>query len=369
MFVLVHTFTTTPILLPIHVHFSSDDVSPESMARASISSLVKTQEGLSLLWIHVCLLFWITLSWIGTLFYVSNGAFKFRAAKIESAMHCAENDTIIEREAQYHPHPHPQYPFQDIPSLDTDKSNRGLRLRTVMVTNVPVQLRSEKELKEYFEYYLSRSLDKPSVGLPSSTQPGLFNKLFAFGFNRAKRIPQNIYISSPQTVDENQGERDGTPLRPIPSSKPENIPIIDRVVVARRMTELASLLERREEILCRLESAHITLAKKTLLAVCHEVKRRRSSREDTVAPNLTQNIIPDVEIACNQTLSAQQNMDLLVQTLSPFLDDYKLTSKMSLPKRKLVQKSTYIVKLDGYYELMANLCRDRHTQRGHRYPS
>lgn len=312
------------------------------MTRASISSLVTTQEGLSLLWIHICLLFWITFTWIANLFYICNGAFKLRSAKIDSAMHSPESDTIVEREAQYHPHPHPRYPFQDIPSLDVDHSNRGLRLRTVMVTNIPVQLRSEKELMEYFEYYLSRSLDKPSVGLPASKQPGLLNKLLAFVFNRAKRIPHSIGTPR-RAADANQEGTDGAPLRHIPSPKPENIPVIDRVVIARRMTELASLLERREEILCHLETAHIGLAKKALLAVYSEVERRRSSEEDAAAPGRTWSMIPNMENGRSPTHNGHQNndTDLLVRTLASFLDDCELSSKLSLSRRKLVQKGAY----------------------------
>lgn len=248
-------------------------------------------------------------------------------------MRSAESDVTGEREAQYHPHPHPRYPFQDIPSLDTDPSNRGLRLRTVMVTNIPVQLRSEKELREYFEYYLSRSLDKPSVGLPASTQPGLLNKLLAFVFNRAKRIPQSIGTSA----DENQEGSNEASLGRIPTSTPENIPDIDRVVIARRMTELASLLERREDILCRLETAHIRLAKKVLLAVYNEVEHRRSSKKDSHMPRHSRT--PDVENGCSPTHNEQQNdMDLLVRTLSPLLDDYELTGGLSLARRKLIRK-------------------------------
>ncbi|KAG2066463.1 DUF221-domain-containing protein [Suillus decipiens] len=334
LFVLVHTFTTTPILLPIHVHFSPDDVSPRSMTRASISSLVETRQGRSLLWIHISLLFWITLTWMCNLFYICNGAFRLRAAKIESAIRSVESDIMIEREAQYHPHPHPQYPFQDIPSFDTGHSNRGLRLRTVMVTNIPVQLRSEKELKEYFEYYLSRSLDKPFVGLPASTQPGLLNKLFAFGFNRAKRIPQNIGMSARETANGSQ-EGDGSPLGQIPSLNQENVPLIDRVIIARRMTELASLLERREEILRRLEGAHIRLAKKALLAV-YSVEHRHGS---TTVPRRART--PDIESECSQTHIGHQNndKDLLVRTLSPFLVNYELTSKFAHLRRQLILKT------------------------------
>ncbi|KAG1717736.1 hypothetical protein EDD22DRAFT_990322 [Suillus occidentalis] len=249
-----------------------------------------------------------------------------------------ESDTMTEREAQYYPHPHPQYPFQDIPSLDTDHSNRGLRLRTVMVTNVPVQLRSEKELKEYFEYYLSRSLDKPFVGLPASTQPGLLNKLFAFGFNRAKRIPQNIAMSARETANGSQEGTDGAPLTQIPSQRLENVPPIDRVVIARRMTELASLLERREEILRCLEGAHITLAKKALLAV-YSVEHRHGLREGTTVPKRARSL--DEESGYNRTHNEHQNkdIDMLVRTLSPFLVDYELTSKFAPSRRRLILRT------------------------------
>jgi hypothetical protein len=243
-----------------------------------------------------------------------------------------ESDTTAEREeAQYHPHPHPPYRFTDIPATSTDQSNRnrGLRLRTVMVTNIPVYLRSEKDLKEYFERHLSHSLDKPFVGLPASTQPGLLNKLLAFVLNRAKRM---IGISPHNAANEIQKESDGVLLGRILSTKTENVPVIDRVVIARRMTELASLLERREEVLHHLEAAHIKLAQNALLAVYDEVERRRSSgdSEGTDMPRLTRSMTADVE--------SGSQMDLLVRTLSPFLHDCELASTFSLSRHKLIQK-------------------------------
>lgn len=42
LFVLIHTLTTFPILFPIHVTFADGTVSPKSMTRASITSLVNT---------------------------------------------------------------------------------------------------------------------------------------------------------------------------------------------------------------------------------------------------------------------------------------------------------------------------------------
>ncbi|KAH7915420.1 hypothetical protein BJ138DRAFT_1189738 [Hygrophoropsis aurantiaca] len=349
-FILTHTFTTLPILLPIHVHFSDDSVSPASMTRASIASLVLTPQGLSLLWIHICLLFWLTLTWIATLVYICRGAFKFRAIKIETASKSVESDVAAEKDAQFHPHPHPQFPFQDIPSLDNDRSNRGLRLRTVMVSNVPTQLRSEAEMKEYFEYYMSRPIDKPSVGLSSSTQPGFINKFFAFGFNRAKRIPQYL----PQSIGGTQGaggqglDNEDTNFELPSNINPEDIPVIERVVIARRMTELASLLERREDILRRLETAHIKLAKKALLAVYYVMEHRRANSQDShhnqahdrdAKKKDTSDLERGQSPAHDDVVDNEEHMDLLINTLSPFVAEFDLPNVSDSTTHKAYNKS------------------------------
>lgn len=337
-FTLLHTFTTVPILLPIHIHFSPDDVGTDSMTRASIASLVLTAEGLELLWIHVCLLFWLTLTWIATLVYICNGAFKFRVANIEKAAHVAESGAAAERDAQYHPHPRPQFPFQDIPSYDAN-SNRGLRLRTVMVSNVPVELRSEQRLKEYFEYYMSRPIDLPTVGITSSAQPGMVDKILAFGFNRARRIPKRIRL--PQ-VRSGGGETErGSDEAQSDNGVSRDIPVIERVVLARNMTELASLLERREGILCALEEAHIKLAKRMLVAVAREVERRKLANRDS-----TDNAVVNVDLGSKQAdLEGQvpvkddmttENMDLLIRALSPFVVEFGVAESSA---RKFSKKS------------------------------
>lgn len=332
-FVLVHTFTTVPILLPIHVHFSPDDVSPKSMTRASIASLVLSQEGLELLWIHVCILFWLTFTWISTLLYICIGAFKFRAAKIDEAARIAESDALAERNAQYHPHPYPQFPFQDIAPLDADPSNRGLRLRTVMISNLPVELRTEAKLKEYFEYYMSRPVALPSMGITSSTQPGFVDKVIAFIFNRAKHISKQIPIQAIGLGSQGETEelQDNAPVR--------DIPVIERVVVARKMTELASLLERREDILCALEEAHIKLAKKTLAAVSRELEKRRAlvTSSGAMTEGKGQKVV-DVE-GQQSPASTKADLDLLVRTLEPFVAQVgvakqKINKSKNLPWRK-----------------------------------
>ncbi|KAF7422401.1 hypothetical protein PC9H_010557 [Pleurotus ostreatus] len=327
-FSLLHTFTTFPILFPIHVEFSDNSVSPKSMTRASISSLVLTSHGLSLLWIHICLLFWVTLSWMATLLWISVGAFRLRAQKIEAAR---QRIASGEPPSISYPHPHPQYGFLEVPPLQGDPANEGLRLRTVMVTNVPPPLRNEKELKEYFEYYMSRKIDKPSVGLNSSTQPGFLNKIVSFLFNRVKRLPahlpHNPLSPSSSTGSATEGDTEEGP-------NIEEIPEIERVVIVRKMTELASLLERREEYLRLLETAHIKLARKVLLAVGDAMDRkaankpfaRTPSRAITVAQQ-RKSIVGDVEIGdLNKELNmdGDQNMDHLISVLGPFVEEFGL---------------------------------------------
>ncbi|KAH9969775.1 hypothetical protein BC827DRAFT_1162697 [Russula dissimulans] len=264
-FALLHTFTTAPILLPIHLHFSDNSASPRSMTRASISSLVPTIEGTRLLWIHIILLLYLTLSWISALIWICRGAFHYRQVQIQRVADGRSSATQAQRDSQYHPHLNPRYPFQSLPTLDDDKSNRGLQPRTVMVTNVPLHLRSEKELADYFEYYLSRPSAMPSVALP--LRSSFLNKLTTVLYNRARQVLEHrLHLHRSGTPIEN--DIDGG----LASDK--KVPVILRVVICRKMTELASLLERREAILQSLEAAHITLARNVLNAVKHELDKR-----------------------------------------------------------------------------------------------
>ncbi|KAF5385713.1 hypothetical protein D9757_005480 [Collybiopsis confluens] len=318
-FALLHTLTTFLILFPIHVEFSGS-ISPKSMTRASISSLVGTSTGLSLLWIHICLLFWITLSWIATLFWIMHGAFRLRFDNILAATkRLASTDRNSHK---YHPHPHPPYNFTEVQSLDAPEPIEGLRLRTIMVSNVPPQLRNENELKEYFEYFMSRKLEKPALGLNSTTQPGMFNKMFSFLFNRVRKIPAHI------PALEDKSHPSDAP------SNPDDKPEIERVVIARKMTELASLLERREDILRLLETAHIKLAKNALKAVkvamdreaAHKPFSRSNSRAGLIAKQRAQPDLEGGDASQDGTITEEQRMERLIKTLGSYVDEFGLKS-------------------------------------------
>ncbi|PPQ91695.1 hypothetical protein CVT25_012908 [Psilocybe cyanescens] len=351
-FSLAHTLTTFLILFPIHVKFSDDSISPKSMTRASISSLVGTTKGLSLLWIHICLLFWVTLSWIGTLFWICNGAFKLRASHLHAAAksmeEAAEHPTADQDMTNYE-HPHPQYPFKAVESPQKNQSERGLRLRTIMVSNLPSALRNEKDLQEYFEYYMSRKVEKPSMGLTSSTQPGFLNKSFAFLFNRAKRIP--AHIPNPLTTrNENETHSEDSKDGRRKSKRNTDFPAIERVVVARKMTELASLLARREEILVLLETAHIKLANKALLAVKAAIERKQAHKP---MPHITsrateiarqrRSLAVDAERGVPQedgALDEEERMEQLIEVLGPFVEEFETQRPLSTRSKKAVSRTS-----------------------------
>ncbi|KAG5648333.1 hypothetical protein DXG03_004905 [Asterophora parasitica] len=338
-FTLLHTLTTFPILFPIHVEFSEEKVPSKSMTRASISSLVTTLKGRSLLWIHICLLFWVTLSWMATLLWICDGAFRLRKANLELLTKRAAS---TETDPQYYPHPHPQFGFTDLPLPDRDHPNKGLRLRTIMVSNIPHSLRKERDLKEYFQYYMSRKVEKPSIGIPPSTQPGFLNKSFAFVFNRAKKLPAHlppIPLISPS---------DGTTTPKIKqdnsSRSRDNIPVIERVVIARKMTHVASLLERREEILCLLETAHIKLANKALIAVKAAMDRRNANMPIASGRNRAAEIARKRRVLAahvehgepQEALDDDERMDQLIDVLGPFVEEFGLQESLSLRSRKVM---------------------------------
>jgi hypothetical protein len=319
------------------------------MNRALISSLVGSAKGLDLLWVHLVLLLWVTVTWILVVLWVIRGTFQFRRKEAEYAVQRADQE-LADKNGSYFPHPHPQHPFHDMPPLEYDETNRGLRLRTVMVTNVPTRLRSEKELKEYFEYYMSRPIPKPSIGLTSSTQPGLINKLVTMLINKIRRSKVWAADKEAQESESEDGDREMEGLAELGSK-----PTIQRVVIVRKMTELASLLDRREDCLNRLEIAHIKLARRALEAVKEEMDRREygPSRQARMTARMKglpgqfkrkgtestrssgdATLTHDVDQESEDEEEAETRMDLLVRTLGPFVEEFGMRNQRPFPKRR-----------------------------------
>ncbi|CAK5284161.1 unnamed protein product [Mycena citricolor] len=245
----------------------------------------------------------------GGLLWICHGAFKLRADKIAiTAKRLADFDFA---DTATYRHPISQYAFTDVPVQDSHHPNFGLRLRTIMVQNVPAALRDEKVLQEYLEYYMSRKLEKPSIPLTGAAQPGFINKSIAFLFNKAKRMPVPLIplAARQETIEKSEG----------------GAPLIERVVICRRMTELSSLLERREEILRLLETAHLRLAQKTVLAVQHAIARRDAHKP--IGMDKPKRPLGDLERGKaieDEGLSEEQRMQQLIDVIGPFVDEFGL---------------------------------------------
>ena len=305
-FIALHTCTTFPVLFTIHVLFSPSTIPMESLDKASISSLVQSHHGLRLLFVHVILAYWITVTWILTLLWISRGSFRYRALEIQraAAAFMQRSGETTEREK-------------------TDEGHRGLRLRTVMVTNVPAPLRSEKALKEYFEYYMSRPLGAAPI------TPGFIPQIMTFLLNRA---------AASSTVQHFKDVVDQEATSDTTNQKDKYLPpTVERVVVARKMTELASLLERRQDILKKLEYAHIKLACKALKATrgrldhpMRGIESRgllsRFNPRRSWAGGTAKSGQHDEESANDAENELIAQLTLVTETLAPFVSEFRVPS-------------------------------------------
>lgn len=253
--------------------------------------------------------------------------------------------------AQYR-HPHPQYFFQPAvdPLMRIDDQHKGVRYRTVMVANIPGHLRDEQHLKEYFEYYLARKIAKPTIGINTSTQPGFINRYLTYIWNRVRRIP----VDENPHPDSAGNSEDGHTAESSGESK--RAAIVEKVTIVRRMSQLATLLERREEVLRVLETAHIRLACKVLTAVAAHMKDRpvavltrdQPPRHHTLAPLLGtvkfwkhEKHEVDVENNAGRKEQGGENrMDLLVRTIGPFVKEFSQAKHLPpFPRASLDRKS------------------------------
>ncbi|KAG8907708.1 hypothetical protein FRB99_002504 [Tulasnella sp. 403] len=337
-FVWLHSLTTMVILLPIHLVFSPDNVPHASMTRASISSLVGSEKGKKFLPIHLVLLVWVTLTWSFNLFWIARGAFRYRRQATKQASDKVESD---ERKARENP----------VPGVDeeTRRRLRGWRLKTVMVTNVPAPLRDEKLLKEYFDFYLARVKDEPPPA------PGLVAGLVSFWSRFAQaRAAKELEMDRKDNADE-EGDHASVVHVEMDHSTGKNSDVIaiEKVVLVRKMTELASLMERRDEVMLKLEEAHIRLARKTLTAVKRWIEERQkgakssasflkrmSKKEALHHAALTQlaktkgataecaahNV--DLEQGASpEDVDEEEMMNTLTQALRPYLEDFGMLPK------------------------------------------
>jgi len=201
-------------------------------------------KGKKLLWVHQIILYWLFVSWVATIWWIARGLFQYRKRLIRAAAEqlAAERTNPELARGKSLPSAHPHTPHAPDPDPIVD---RGLRLRTVMVTNVPVSLRSESELRDYFIYHMSKPLYGPAL------THGFLPRVVNFILRRKPAAPLAKFMPGGDEFVEGESQA----------------PIIERVVVARKMSELQSQLERREEVLRKLEASHVKLARNILKVV------------------------------------------------------------------------------------------------------
>ena len=281
-----------------------------------------------------------------TLLWVAHGLMRMRAANLLTAAEGHPN-----RSKTLHRHPHPPYCFQPAvdPIMHVDGQYKGVRYRTVMVTNIPGHLRDEQKLKEYFEYYLARKVAKPTTRITTSTQSGFINRSISYFWNRLGRIPPDG--STHPDLMENTSE-DGHAAES--SGEYKRTGIVERVTIVRRTSQLATLLERREEVLRVLETAHIQLACKVLTAAAACVKERsggvltesRSVHHRTQVPLLGtvkfwKNEVDVENNAGRWERGGENQMDLLIRTIGPFVKEFSSQTWSPLPfPRTLLHKES-----------------------------
>ena len=246
-------------------------------------------------------------------------------------LHAAAENHPNRSKTQYR-HPHPLYFFQPAvdPVMRVDDQYKGVRYRTVMVANIPAHLRDEQQLKEYFEYYLARKIAKPTMGINTSTQPGFINQYFSYLWNRLRRTPPDGGAHPDSTANSSE---DGHTAES--SGENKRTGIVERVTVVRRTSQLATLLERREEVLRVLETAHIRLACKVLTAVASSMKgqpggvltKSRGVHHRTQAPLLGtvkfwKNEVDVENNAGREEPGGENRMDLLIRTVGPFIKEF-----------------------------------------------
>ncbi|CAE6500165.1 unnamed protein product [Rhizoctonia solani] len=317
-FAALHTCTTLLVILPIHYILGSSEIKKSDINRGSVTTLVSglpDERADKILWVHMGMVIWITISWMLFLTWFVLGSLKYRAyaarhvpapamSRIESpkqssapigSLHpdSAARPTSSFPATAYTtgtlflpPHPEPA-PIRTHTSADGSGPDYSLRCRTVMVTNIPQSLRTPQMLRWYFGRYLPdgpapenpqnvdrkgetswkklKSAVRPikSVRAPLDTKPK----------GRSKR--SRIEGDRPNSQVFKAGELEMDPDQ-IEEVEARGWDLVENVVLAPKLSTLARLIAEREKRMEELEGAHIHLAQTVMTAVGTEIRTRRS---------------------------------------------------------------------------------------------
>ncbi|KAG8795431.1 hypothetical protein FRC12_014594 [Ceratobasidium sp. 428] len=193
------------------------------------------------------------------------------------------------------PEPAPIRPPTSNP--DGARPDHSLRCRTVMVTNIPQNIREPKMLRWYFGRYLSEPL-KSGESDDGGNQTKSWKKIIP---SRRGKVSARTDVPKPhdgKLHKTNPAVSKGLPLNP-DSQEDAAIQefemtkddvewvnwrgedLIENVVLAPKLSGLADLIQRREKEMEELEAAHILLAKAVMGGVAKEMTRRAKEENRT----------------------------------------------------------------------------------------
>ena len=155
-------------------------------------------------------------------------------------------------------------------------------------------MRTEPALRHYFDSCLGYIKKNPPAKFSESAYPG-----------------QSSVNTSP-TV--------GAPETHLTISAPSPIATsIDHIVIVRKFSEIHELVTKRREVMHELESAHVLLARTVMSAVATHVRRK------TRHTHVRERLLHRKEKETTETL---ETLDLLVESLGPYLQSDSPESKM-----------------------------------------
>ncbi|CUA77112.1 CSC1-like protein HYP1 [Rhizoctonia solani] len=315
-FAALHTCTTLLVILPIHYLLAPPEIKKSDINRGSVTTLVSglpDERADKILWVHMGMVIWITISWMLFLTWFVLGSLRYRAY---AARHV--HAPVTSRIGSPHPpsppatnlhpdsagggssfpstayttgtlllpsHPEPA-PVRSHTANDGSGPDYSLRCRTVMVTNIPQNLRTPQMLRWYFGRYLP---DGPtSEGTENKNQkgsgpwskfkstvrptPSVRSPLDVKPKDKVKR--SRVEGNRPNTQIFMAGELEMDPDQ-IEEVEARGQKLVENVVIAPKLSTLARLIAEREKRMEELEEAHIHLAQTIMAAVGTEIKTRQ----------------------------------------------------------------------------------------------
>lgn len=324
---LLQTLTTAPILLAIHLTFAQG-ASRSDMNSASLSYLVVScdpkggnlvtcnrvpnEAGRRLLWIHLCLLWYITLTWFYTLWWIGKGSLRIRSRWIKE-LRKRRKDEMEEMKAERMADTAGTEANTDrvleevhrIGSKSQGDDSHGWRQRTLLVTNLPPTMRDEASVRRYFEEFL-----RPDDGTPMSSTEDLHHnnadgksrdtvKLDGLGhvndhlsdLEKTNDSSDDSKFRGWEEGNAREAKYTSNAVGPEPDIRPHRHlrSPIQTVVLVRKMNELSAMLSRRQEVLGQLEAAHIKLAQGVITKVGQQTRKmqreNKARKTDKVSPD------------------------------------------------------------------------------------